>query len=346
MILDDLKYIHTKDASDAFGAVAKQPAQLNLHLKVQGEAASQSINSIVFAAMGGSAVAAMIAQSWIPFSIPLEMWRRYSGPEYLSERSLCIISSYSGNTEESLSAFDAALSKKAPIAVITGGGKLAEKAQKHGCLLVLLPDIPHPRYGVFANLVALLNILQVIGLCSDLKTAKNRLSDASELLETECKNWLPEIPAKNNPAKQLALELAGTTPIIYAGEKMFPAAYKWKLAFNENAKNLAWCNEIPEFCHNEFSGWTSHPVEKAFSVVDLYSAFEHPQILKRFELSAQLLSGKRPHPFRVSGKGKNVLEHVLYLSLLGDFVSLYVAILNGIDPMPLPYVDKLKSALA
>lgn len=343
MILDDLKYIHAKDSGDAFGFAVKQILQLKERFTCL--LSQHSFDNVVVAGMGGSALGALFSQSWPQCTVPLAIWHRYDAPTYLSERSLCIISSYSGNTEESLSALETAIAAKANIVIISGGGTLADKARAQGYPLLPLPETPQPRFGTFASFMAMLAVLEGAGLTNE-KAIFEQVTEAAKMLEQAVTHWLLDVPAKDNPAKQLALELAGTTPIIYAGERMFPAAYKWKLGFNESAKNLAWCGEIPEFCHNEFTGWTSHPIEKAFSVVDLYSLLEHPQVQKRFELSERLLSGKRPHPHRVEAQGKNVVEHMLYLSLFGDFVSLYVAILNGVDPTPLPYVDKLKNALS
>ena len=138
----------------------------------------------------------------------------------------------------------------------------------------------------------------------------------------------------------------GKTPVVYAGSKMSSIGYKWKISFNENAKNVAFCNEVPEFNHNEFIGWTSHPIEKPFAVIDLVSKFEHPQILKRFEVSDRLLSGQRPHAITVNLEGETPLHQMLWGCILGDFVSIYLAILNGVDPTPVPAVEKLKVELA
>jgi glucose/mannose-6-phosphate isomerase len=126
---------------------------------------------------------------------------------------------------------------------------------------------------------------------------------------------------------------------------MAPVAYKWKISWNENAKNVAFWNELPEFNHNEFMGWTSHPIEKPFAIFDLVSGLEHPQILKRFEVSDRLLSGQRPKSTVVNLAGDTVIAQMLWGSILADFVSIYVAILNGVDPTPVPLIEKLKKEL-
>ena len=126
---------------------------------------------------------------------------------------------------------------------------------------------------------------------------------------------------------------------------MFPAAYKWKISFNENAKHIAWCGAYSEFNHNEFIGWSEQPVDKPYSVIDLRSDLEHPRIQKRFVLSERLLSGRRPTPTVVNAVGSNKIEQLLYCVLLGDFVSLYTAIAGGINPEPVDLVEKFKVML-
>jgi glucose/mannose-6-phosphate isomerase len=118
--------------------------------------------------------------------------------------------------------------------------------------------------------------------------AQLSLESVVKNLEAYVEDWDPVVAKSKNYAKQLALELAGKTPIIYAGPLMYPAAYKWKINANENAKNTAWCSETPEFNHNEMIGWTSHPVDKPFAVLDLLSSYEHPRVLKRFEVADKI----------------------------------------------------------
>jgi glucose/mannose-6-phosphate isomerase len=133
--------------------------------------------------------------------------------------------------------------------------------------------------------------------------------------------------------------------VIYAGPKLFPAAYKWKISFNENAKNVAWCSQLPEYNHNEFLGWTSHPVDKPYAVIDLRSNLEHPRVQKRFQIADKLLSGQRPAPEVVEVKGDTLVQQMLWAVALGDFVSLYTALLNGLNPTPVDLIEKLKAAL-
>lgn len=341
-MLDDLKYIHTKDADDALGIAAKQWQQLETEYELSE--LKYEVDNIVFAGMGGSALWALLAVTWPGFTVPFEIWRRYDGPHYMSKKTLLIANSYSGNTEETVSALEAGQSAGAHIIVVASGGKLKEIAEAKGYPFLQLPKATQPRFGALNGLKSLVTIMERLGFVKEYGTEKT-LHEAAEFLKKEIAQWLPDVPTSKNPAKQLALEIAGTSPVIYGGSKMFPAAYKWKISFNENAKNVAWCDEIPEFSHNEFLGWTSHPVDKPYSVIDLRSSFEHPRVQKRFTVTERLLSGQRPHPHVVEAKGDNELEHLLYCVAFGDFVSLYTALLNGLNPTPVDLIEKMKKAL-
>jgi glucose/mannose-6-phosphate isomerase len=341
-MLDDLKYIHNKDAEDALGVAAKQWQQLETVYELPE--LEFDVDNVVFAGMGGSALWALLSQTWPSYKVPFQVWRKYGLPTYVGPKTLLIVSSYSGNTEETLSALEAGEKARAQIVVAASGGKLVEIAKEKGYPFTLLPKASQPRFGALNGLKSLVTILEKAGLVAT-ADAEKTLHATSQFLKNEISNWLPDVATDKNPAKQLALEVAGTSPVIYAGPEMFPAAYKWKISFNENAKNVAWCNEIPEFSHNEFLGWTSHPVDKPYSVIDLRSSFEHERVQKRFFVTEKLLSGQRPHPHVVDAKGESELEQLLYLVVFGDFVSLYTALLNGLNPTPVDLIEKMKKAL-
>src|SRR5690606_34587491 len=197
-------------------------------------------------------------------------------------RTLFVCSTHSGNTEEPLAALNQALDKGAKAVVITSGGKAKEVAIERGLPIFEVPGGLQPRMSVFYQLKALSALFENLGIMSDLSA---QLKGASGFLQQAVQAWLPDVAAASNPAKELAEELAGKTPIIYAGPRLSAAAYKWKISFNETSKNLAWFNQWPEFNHNEIVGWTSHPVEKPFQPIELRSSFEHERILKRFAIS-------------------------------------------------------------
>lgn len=343
-MLDDLKFIHQRDKSDALGIAEKQWQQLQ-HQYQLTLADNADITNIVFAGMGGSALAAIVSKTWPGYSIPFEIIRDYTIPRYVNKNTLFIASSYSGNTEETLSALAEAEKMGAQIVIITSGGKLAKIAMEKGYPYEILPDASQPRFGVFYSLKALVTILEKAGLVQS-QTAEKKLHEAADFLKESVQAWRPDVATKDNPAKQIALELAGKSPVFYGGPQMYPAAYKWKINCNENAKHIAWCNQFPEFNHNEFLGWSEQPIDKPYAPVFLRSSHDHPQITKRFEVSAKLLSGNMPHPITVQAKGETILEQLVWTIVLGDFVSLYLALINNLDPSPVDLIEKLKKELA
>lgn len=342
-MLDDLKYIHQRDKSDALGVAGKQSSQLQHDFGV-AKITDKPINNIVVAGMGGSAWPALFVAAWPGLSVPLEIVRDYELPGYVNENTLFISSSHSGNTEETLAALAEAESRGAVIAVMSAGGKLTEAAKQKGYPLFAIPGGFQPRMSSMYFWTALVQLLEPLGLAA--KGSTKKLAAAGDWLAEQGKDWGATVPAKQNPAKQLAQELMGRAVIIYSGPKLFPAANKWKICLNENAKNLAWCNSYPEFNHNEFIGWSSHPVDKPYAVVEIRSNLEHPRVQKRFEVSERLLSGKRPAPEVVVPEGETLLQQLLWTMSLGDHVSIYLALLNGVDPTPVDLVEKLKETLA
>lgn len=340
-MLDDLKLIHERDAQDTLGIAERQWQQLEYEFEVTQEPVD--VDTIVYAGMGGSALAAVLSVSWPGYTKPFQVVRDYDIPAYVSERTYFIAASYSGNTEETISAIGHAEARGAKIAVIAGGGKLAEIAREKGYPLVILPKAEQPRYAVFYNLRALLALLTKAGLIDG--NLNEELAQKASFLRSVVQPWLATVPTDRNPAKQIALEVIGKSAVVYAGPKLAPAAYKWKISFNENAKHIAWTNQYPEFNHNEFMGWTQQPTQKPYAVIDLRSNFEHPRVQKRFEVSERLLSGMRPAPIVVQAEGGDILEQLLWTIAFGDFVTIYTALLNGINPAPVDLIEKFKKSL-
>jgi glucose/mannose-6-phosphate isomerase len=345
-MLDDDNVLKQRDPEGALGIAADQYAQARFSVEViNPENDGREITRVVVAGMGGSALAALLAKSWLKseLNVPFEVVRTYDLPGYVDYNTLVIASSYSGNTEETISGLEDARKRNAQISVISAGGRLDASANEDTVAHVKLPADLQPRMAVIYNLRALMAILVHFGVVNHDRFAE--IGEVSEWLREETSQWTSDVTTDKNYAKQLALLAVGKTPVFYAGTLMAPVAYKWKISWNENAKNVAFWNELPEFNHNEFIGWSSHPVEKPFAIFDLVSTLEHPRILKRFAISDQLLSGKRPKSTAVPMKGDSAIAQLLWGSILADFVSIYVAILNGVDPTPVDLVEKLKKEL-
>jgi glucose/mannose-6-phosphate isomerase len=341
-MLDDLKYIHQRDAQDALGVAEKQWQQLQHKYDVEIKA-TEPINNIVLGGMGGSAWPALYMKSLAGLKVPFEVVGDYSLPAYVGSNTLFIASSYSGNTEETLSALSEAEERGAQIMVTTAGGKLMERAKEADHPLFAIPSGIQPRMSSFYFLRAMAYAFEQLGLAKE--GVIEELGETGEWLESQKDSWRPDVAKKDNLAKQIAMELAGKTVIVYSGPLLFPAANKWKICCNENAKNLAWANQYPEFNHNEFIGWSSHPTEKPFAVVEIRSNLENKRTQKRFKITERLLSGKRPMPIVVEPKGETHLQQLLWSSMLGDFVTIYLALLNNQNPTPVDLVEKFKAEL-
>lgn len=338
-MLDDLKYIHERDAQDALGVAEKQWQQLKQVYDVSFSPGGE-IRNVVLAGMGGSALPAVFLKSWPGLNVPLEIVRDYTLSGFIDGTTLFISSSYSGNTEETLSALDAAEAKGAQIVVIAAGGKLAERAKDKKYPLFTIPGGIQPRMSSFYFLAAFVSLLEPLGIIPD--GSRKELHETAEWLRDQIGSWRPDVKTEDNSAKRLALELMGKSIVVYSGPLLFPAANKWKICFNENAKNIAWCNQYPELNHNEFIGWSSHPTDKPYGVVEIRSNLEHPRVQKRFTVAERLLSGMRPAPHVVEPVGDTLLQQLLWSANMGDFISLYLALLNGLNPTPVDLVEKFK----
>lgn len=346
-MLDDENVLKQRDPHDALGVAATQFEQARFAVEVaHPEHDGREITRVVVAGMGGSALAALLVKSWLgkELTVPFEVVRDYELPGYVDYNTLVVASSYSGNTEETLAALQDAQKRSSQIAIIAAGGKLKDLADESSIANVVLPAGLQPRMALIFNLRALVALMAHFGVISYDHFAE--IADQADWLGEETLKLVSGVTTDKNYAKQLALLSVGKTPAIYAGPLMAPIAYKWKISWNENAKNTAFWNEYSEFNHNEFIGWSSHPVEKPFAVFDLRSKFENPRIITRMEISDRLLSGKRPKAIDVELQGKNVIAQMLWGCILADFVSIYVAVLNGVDPVPVELIEKLKKELA
>lgn len=346
-MLDDLNVLGQRDPSGALKIAAEQYAQALFPAHVtHPEHDHRELKNIVFTGMGGSALAALLAKSWLSSELllPFEVVRDYTLPGYVTEDTLVISASYSGNTEETLSCFMQARERGAQLGVITSGGELLGRAEESDVAYVAVPGGLQPRMATIYQLRALLSLLSIFNVVD--MSAFGEIAALSERLEEATRQWLPEVPTDKNEAKQLALREIGKTPVIYASHQMAPLAYKWKISFNETSKNVAFYGELPEFNHNEFMGWASHPVEKPFAVFDIRSSFDSDRLQERFTLSDKLLSGRRPKAHAIELAGETPLEQLLRGCILADFVSIYAAILNGVDPTPVELIEKLKRELA
>lgn len=300
----------------------------------------RDLTNVVLVGIGSSRVVGMLAKTWLDkdISIPFEIIQSYRLPHFVAASTLVIINSYTSDTDEVLAVFDEARRRNAQVVVITSGGALLERARGHDAAHVILPEMPS-RLLTIAGLRAVTAVLGHFGIL-DSKCRLDEIADMADWLRDEAVTWAADSRVDKNYAKQLALHAVGKTPVFYGGELTGSIAYKWKISWNENAKNVAFWNEYPEASHNEFIGWTSHPIEKPFAVFDLVSNLEDDRILEQFIRGDRLLSGRRPKAVTVELQGEMLLRQLLWASILADFTSIYVGIMNNADPGSLPLIVK------
>ena len=345
-MLDDQHIIFQRDPSGALGAIQHLPAQATFNPEFQGEIIQRPFNNIVMTGMGGSALAADMVKVLTKkqLGIPLEVVKGYGLPTYVNDQTLVIAISHSGNTEETLSSYAQAKEQGATVVAMATGGVLLEQAAADGITYATVPNGAQPRMSTVYHLRILLGFLQQFGLISG--ELYDELGASADWLAEHINRWSPEVPTEHNYAKQIAERAAGKIGMFYGGELTAPIAYKWKISWNESSKNVAFCNSFPEFNHNEFIGWVSHPVEKPFAVFDLESNLEHPRIKERMELTDRMLSGNRPHTKAIQLEGNTLIKQFLWGLAFADMSSVYLAMLNNVDPTPVELVEKFKQSLS
>jgi glucose/mannose-6-phosphate isomerase len=304
----------------------------------------QAASGLVVAGMGGSAIGGALARATLGDRAvrPIVIARGYGLPPWTSPDTMVLCSSYSGNTEETLAAYEAARALGANRIVATTGGKLAALARDDGVPVVPLPGGFQPRAAVAYALVV---ALEVAWLCGASERCHAEIDVAAAHTEQLVKAWRPGGVQEEFP-KELAQGLHRTIPQIAGSGLTAPIAYRWKTQINENAKMPAFWHELPELDHNEIVGWQAARELGRFSAVFLDDSDLHPRTRQRIELTRGLIAADAVATFRVETVGSTATERLLSLVLLGDLVSLYLAVLRGVDPTPVAMIDRLKSALA
>ncbi len=307
---------------------------------------ADGVENILICGMGGSAIGGDILRAYVSgeISVPVDVIRNYTLPNYVSEKSLVIISSYSGNTEETFSAYYDAKRRSAKIVAITAGGKLGEACKQYKHPFLEIPGGYSPRAALGYSFIPLLVFFERWDFIANQAEA---IEHMHHMLDQSIQSNQFSVPESDSPAKQLARKLFRTVPVIYAGEGPFqPIAARWRAQLNENAKNYARDFTIPEMNHNEILGW-SHPdsVLKTFHVLYLLDHGYHDQIKKRFEVMKSIIQPAVNGITEVHSEGAELLGRLFSLINLGDFVSVYLAYLNQQDPTPIPAIDQLKSSL-
>ncbi len=343
------EFVAQHDPSNMHRLIADFPKQIAEAAAI-GEAARvklsvASIRNIVVSGLGGSAIGGDLLRSYLSGEIkaPIAVSRHYFLPQYVNDKSLVIISSYSGNTEETISSHKDATKRKTKILCITSGGAVKAFAKQKKQPFIEIPGGLPPRaalgYSFFPTLIA----LSKLGL---IRSKKNEIKETIALLQEKSAVYA-NYEAEHNPALELAMQLHGKLPVIYSSADRFDTVnVRWRGQFSENAKMLAYGNVFPELNHNEIVGWEAQKdVMKNIHVVILRDREDYARVQLRMEITKSIIGEFADGITEVHSEGKSLLARMFSLLYLGDWASFYLAMLNNIDPTPVKKIDFLKSEL-
>ncbi|MBX3119805.1 MAG: bifunctional phosphoglucose/phosphomannose isomerase [Fimbriimonadaceae bacterium] len=348
-ILDDRDYLLRNDPKGMYRLTCEFPDQCRKALDIAQKTTLQPLkfdpSFVVLSGLGGSAIGGDFLSAIIEDqgSVPFQVNRDYSLPNCVDSGTLLIASSYSGNTEETLSAYAIAKAKGATILATTSGGKLAELARADGFDVIQIPGGQPPRTALGYSLVPALVAAESFRLIPPQPFAETIAG-----LEEVVRSCAVEVPFEQNQAKQIAAQLHGKLSVIYGlGSWQGVVAYRWKGQINENAKNMTFSARFPELNHNEVLGWVKATDQGVgqWVVVVLKDGTESAKMQARGKITLDLIGDRAEH-IVVQAKGDSLLEKALTLTLLGDFVSLYLATLNDVDPENIDWLNHLKGELA
>lgn len=340
------------DKSDMLGLLLDFPEQCRASLTIADKAGiifqKRNFNKIVFAGLGGSAIGADLVKSYLYFecSLPILVLREYELPACVDESTLVFLVSYSGNTEEILSAYAAARRKGATLLAVSSGGRLKELALKDNITFIEVPKNIPPRCALGYLSIIPLCVLEKLGLAKEVKSGVNQAIETLERLKKE--NLHPSIGTKDNIAKAAAARLFNKFTVVYASSVHFDVcASRLRGQLAENSKALASSHFFPEMNHNEIVGW-QNPAKlfKNFAVVMLRDKEMHPRVSKRIDITERILNKEGVEIMEIWSRGQCLLSRIFSLIYIGDFVTYYLAILYGIDPVSVDRVAYLKKELS
>jgi glucose/mannose-6-phosphate isomerase len=316
------------------------PKQLKEAVEIASNAQLGKVNSevrnVVIAGLGGSGIGGSIAAelAFPVCAVPVNVVKGYFIPHYVNEYSLVIVSSYSGNTEETIACMKQAIDRGAVVSCITSGGAVADFARQHKLPLILIPGGMPPRACVGYSLTQLIRIFTHFNLLP--VNQIEVIGKAADLLIAEQKDIVEQ-------TSLLAKQILGKTPVIYCTTPYEGVAVRLRQQLNENSKILCWHHVIPEMNHNELVGWAGGNEETA--VIFLNDKEDYERNLYRMELNRQIISKYTPHIFDINAKGNDLLTKYIYFIHFGDWLSVELAALRGVDAVEVNVINFLKGEL-
>jgi glucose/mannose-6-phosphate isomerase len=356
--LDDLGFVHEIDPAGFLGSVETLADQVRdgarLGRQATGLPDGSGFLGVAILGLGGSGISGDICRAVLGGSSPvfLQTVKGYALPAWVGPTTLVFAVSYSGDTEETLEAFEAALRRKARVMAVASGGRLLSRAANFGLPTIQVPGGLQPRAAIGYLAMPLLVVCERLGLGPDMASS---IAESARLLEARATEYGREAPVSANAAKRLALQLLDVAPLIYGSDGPAEvAAYRWKCELNEVAKVPAVCNVFPELNHNEVVGWGPDPGRPGDprdgegakpGLIVLRHDGEHPRIARRIEVTLSMLGSRFSLVEQVRALGSSVLARLLDLCYLGDFTSTYLALARGVDPTPVEVIERLKQSL-
>lgn len=341
----DVESVKRIDAKNMIGIASGYAEQIDECVKLAGSLKVKKFRpkNIVVAGMGGSAIGGDILAAWLPTKSDISVYvnREYNLPKFVDKNTLFFAVSYSGNTEETLSATKEAKKMGARIIGIASGGGLIDFCKKSKLPYIQIKSGIPPRSAIIYLFFPMLVILEKMGLIS----AKRDIVDARKLLAQLSNELAPITEVNTNIAKKIAIDIKDTIPIVYGWMHYSAISKRWRTQLNENSKIIARDDNFPEMNHNDTVGWSGDYDTKRFSVILLRDAKEPERIRTRIELTKKLVLNNAKVVVEIWPKGETILGRMFYSMYIGDLVSIYLAVLRGIDPMPVDVITRLKNEL-
>ncbi|MEA2406253.1 MAG: glucose/mannose-6-phosphate isomerase [Thermoleophilaceae bacterium] len=338
--------IESVDREGMLGEVLAQPLQLGDALwraESAGIRPRDLPGGLVVCGMGGSAIGGDLALAALGdrATRPITVVRGYALESWIPPESLVLCASYSGETEETLACFEAAGAAGTQRVVLTTGGSLASLARDEGVPVIGVPAGMQPRAAVVYMTIG---ALECAALCGAAPALHAEIDTATALLEQLVEEWGPG-GAEDSLAKQVARDLSDAIPVVHGAASTVAVGRRWSTQINENAKLPAFWTELPEANHNQVCAWERGRAEAPFAGVFLGDPDQHPRVKRRIELMAAEVERADAPAIQLEARGESRLERVLSLVLLGDIVSVYMAVLAGVDPTPVDALDRFKDQL-
>lgn len=350
-ILDEPESMDKIDKSNMLRVIENLPEQVKDAMELKPmELERLSPAMVAVLGMGGSAICGDIISSWLSptVDIPIVVVRNYNLPKMIKSDSLVIAVSFSGNTEETLSAFEEAVERSARVVALSTGGKLKVRANELGVPHIKINPLEKlvPRAAIAYLLFPVISIMTTTGILSR-DDIQSELDDVVEILGKLRERLHPGVESINNEAKQVAASLKDRYPLVYSYQPFTPIAYRWVTQLNENSKILAKAHELPEMNHNDIVGLNGDDNSTKHTAVLLRNpATESDRMRKRIELTRDLAFSRTAELIEIKSEGNYILSQMLSLMYLGDYTSVYLALLRGVDPTPVDVIENLKDLMS